>query len=43
MLLYTLIISLFLPAQWAHPFGPVVKNLPLALATGMLLILQRRL
>jgi uncharacterized protein YbjT (DUF2867 family) len=42
MLLYTLIISLFLPAQWAHPFGPVVKNLPLALATGMLLILQRR-
>ncbi|MGD8908099.1 MAG: NAD(P)H-binding protein [Chromatiales bacterium] len=42
MLLYTLIISCFLPAWWAHPFGPVVKNLPLAIATLMLLVLQRR-
>jgi uncharacterized protein YbjT (DUF2867 family) len=42
MLLYTLIISYFLPAWWAHPFGPVVKNLPVALATLVLLVLQRR-
>jgi uncharacterized protein YbjT (DUF2867 family) len=42
MLLYTLIISCFLPAWWAHPFGPVVKNLPIAIATLMLLVLQRR-
>jgi uncharacterized protein YbjT (DUF2867 family)/uncharacterized membrane protein YphA (DoxX/SURF4 family) len=42
MLAYTLIISLFLPALWAHPFGPVVKNLPLVIATLMLLTLYRR-
>jgi uncharacterized protein YbjT (DUF2867 family) len=39
---YTLIISLFLPALWAHPFGPVMKNLPLVVATLMLLVLERR-
>lgn len=42
MLCYTFIISWFLPAYWIHPFGPVVKNLPLAIATLMLLILHRR-
>jgi len=42
MLLYTLLISWFLPVYWAHPFGPVVKNLPLAIATLILLVLQRR-
>ncbi len=26
---YTLLISIGLPEQWAHPFGPVLKNLPL--------------
>lgn len=40
--LYTLIITLFLPAFWAHPFGPVVKNLPLLVATLMLISLERR-
>jgi uncharacterized protein YbjT (DUF2867 family) len=25
---YTLIISIFLPQYWLHPFGPVLKNLP---------------
>lgn len=42
MLLYTLVISGFLPDYWAHPFGPVVKNLPLATATLILLVLQGR-
>jgi uncharacterized protein YbjT (DUF2867 family) len=42
MLLYTLLISGFLPVYWVHPFGPVVKNLPLAVATLILLVLQRR-
>ncbi len=42
MLLYTLIITAFLPAWWVHPFGPVVKNLPIAIATLILLTLQRR-
>ncbi len=39
---YTLIITLFLPALWAHPFGPVVKNLPLLAATLVMLTLERR-
>jgi uncharacterized protein YbjT (DUF2867 family) len=26
---YTAIITLALPALWAHPFGPVLKNLPI--------------
>ncbi len=39
---YTLIITLFLPALWAHPFGPVVKNLPLVVATLIMLVLERR-
>jgi uncharacterized protein YbjT (DUF2867 family) len=26
---YTVLISLFLPEYWAHPYGPVLKNLPL--------------
>ncbi|HYD79721.1 MAG TPA: SDR family oxidoreductase [Paucimonas sp.] len=29
---YTLIISLFLPEYWLHPFGPVLKNLPILAA-----------
>jgi uncharacterized protein YbjT (DUF2867 family) len=27
--LYTLIISIFLPVYWLHPFGPVLKNIPI--------------
>ncbi len=42
MLLYSLIISCFLPLWWTHPFGPVVKNLPIAVAIMVLLVLQRR-
>ena len=38
---YTLIISLWLPEQWAHPFGPVLKNLPLLAMTLALLMLDR--
>ncbi len=42
MAAYTLILTLFLPALWAHPFGPVVKNLPLVVATLIMLVLERR-
>ncbi len=42
MSIYTLIITLFIPALWAHPFGPVVKNLPLVMATLIMLVLERR-
>lgn len=26
---YTVVITLYLPEYWAHPYGPVLKNLPL--------------
>ena len=26
---YTIIITLFLPGYWLHPFGPVLKNIPI--------------
>lgn len=29
---YTVIITIFLPEQWAHPYGPILKNLPLLAA-----------
>ena len=29
---YTVVITAFLPEQWLHPFGPVLKNLPLLAA-----------
>ncbi|MBJ6977865.1 SDR family oxidoreductase [Luteimonas sp. MC1782] len=38
---YTLIISIWLPEQWAHPFGPVLKNLPLLAMILALLMLDR--
>jgi uncharacterized membrane protein YphA (DoxX/SURF4 family) len=36
ILVYTAIITVYLPEYWAHPYGPVLKNLPL-LAAGLLL------
>ena len=27
---FTLILTLFAPAWWLHPFGPLLKNLPVA-------------
>ena len=33
---YTAIITLWLPEQWLHPFGPVVKNLPILAALALL-------
>ncbi|MGD9943657.1 MAG: SDR family oxidoreductase [Burkholderiaceae bacterium] len=35
-LFYTVIISLRLPEYWAHPYGPLLKNLPLLMATWLL-------
>ncbi len=32
ILFYTLIITLFLPEYWAHPFGPLIKNIPILAA-----------
>jgi uncharacterized protein YbjT (DUF2867 family) len=33
---YTVTITLFLPAYWAHPYGPILKNLPLLAAIALL-------
>jgi uncharacterized protein YbjT (DUF2867 family) len=33
---YTAIVTLWLPEQWLHPFGPVVKNFPILAALALL-------
>ena len=33
---YTLIISIWLPEFWWHPFGPILKNLPILLMLWLL-------
>ena len=40
MVAFTLIITSFLPEAWLHPFGPVTKNVPLALATLVMMALE---
>lgn len=42
MLLYSAMITAALPEYWAHPFGPVTKNLPLIVATLIMLVLERQ-
>ena len=42
ILLYSIIITLWLPEHWAHPFGAISKNLPLAVSTLIMLVLERR-
>lgn len=33
---YSAIIAIFLPWYWLHPFGPVLKNLPILLVLWLL-------
>ena len=33
---YTVLISVFLPEQWLHPYGPMLKNLPMLAAILLL-------
>jgi uncharacterized protein YbjT (DUF2867 family) len=40
MAAFTLIITAFLPETWLHPFGPVTKNVPLGLATLVMMALE---
>lgn len=40
MLAYMLVISFCLPEFWLHPFGPLLKNLPLLMAILVSLILE---
>ena len=42
VLAYTVLISAFLPELWLHPFGPVLKNLPILAALVLLHELEER-
>lgn len=42
ILTYTVIITFSLPEFWLHPFGPVLKNLPLLMAIWVMYELDRR-
>lgn len=41
IILYSLIISIYLPMYWLHPFAPIVKNLALLMLAWTLLVQQR--
>jgi hypothetical protein len=42
MLGYTALITVFLPEFWLHPYGPLLKNLPMLAALALLLVLEDR-
>ncbi len=42
MLGYTTIITVAMPALWLDPFGPITKNLPLIVATLIMLVLEEK-
>jgi uncharacterized protein YbjT (DUF2867 family) len=42
ILAYTVIITLRLPEFWLHPYGPILKNLPVLAGIWLLLRLERR-
>ena len=42
MVSYSLLITVGMPELWAHPFGPVTKNIPLMVATILLLSTVRK-
>jgi len=37
---YTLLITLFLPGYWLHPYGPISKNVPIVAAIALLWALE---
>jgi len=42
ILVYTLIITVYLPEFWLHPFGPLAKNLPILAGIWLLYELEKR-
>ena len=42
MLAYTVLISIWLPEWWLHPYGPMIKNVPMLVATMLLAVLESR-
>ena len=39
---YTVLITVFLPEFWLHPYGPLLKNVPLMAMLVLLLVMERR-
>ena len=37
---YTVLITVFLPEYWLHPYGPILKNLPMMAAIALLWALE---
>ena len=42
IMLYTVIITFSQFEQWIHPFGPISKNIPLIVATMIMVVLERK-
>ena len=42
ILVYTIIITVALPEFWLHPYGPILKNLPLLVCLALLYRLEAR-
>jgi len=42
MVSYSILITIGLPDLWIHPFGPVTKNIPLIVATLLILSVTRK-
>jgi hypothetical protein len=40
MLTFTVIISIWLPEFWLHPYGPILKNLPMLAGIILLYVLE---
>lgn len=41
ILVYTLLITIGLQDYWSHPFGPVLKNIPIIVATLIMITLEK--
>lgn len=42
IIVYSLIITLWLPGLWLDPFGPVAKNIPILVATAMMMAMESK-
>ncbi len=42
IIIYTIIITFSQLEQWIHPFGPVSKNIPLIIATMIMIVLEKK-
>lgn len=42
MLTYTMLITVSLPEHWIHPFGPITKNIPVMVATLIMISFERK-